>query len=55
MCKRIEAAKAALDAGDSVTNAFTRSGYRSMSTFIEAFRTVTGLSPSAYKKDHKAE
>ena len=54
MRKRIEAAKAALDAGDSVTNAFTRSGYRSMSTFIEAFRTVTGLSPSAYKKDRKA-
>ena len=55
MRKRIEAAKAALDAGDSVTNAFTRSGYRSMSTFIEAFRTVTGLSPSAYKKDRKTE
>ena len=52
MRKRIDAAKTLLDAGQSVTQAFSASGYRSMSAFIEAFRAVTSLSPSAYKKEN---
>ena len=48
--KRISAAKDALEAGQSVTQAFNASGYRSMSSFISAFRSETGLPPSLYRK-----
>ncbi|WP_215695161.1 helix-turn-helix domain-containing protein [Clostridium sp. MCC353] len=50
MAKKIEAAKQALNDGQSVTQAFSASGYRSMSAFINAFRTVTSMQPSAYRK-----
>lgn len=53
MGKKIEAAKQALNSGQSVTQAFNASGYRSMSAFINAFRTVTSMQPSAYRKQLK--
>ena len=48
--KRINAAKDVLEAGQSVTQAFTASGYRSMSSFISAFRAETSMPPSLYRK-----
>lgn len=55
MAKKIEAAKQALSSGQSVTQAFSASGYRSMSAFINAFRTVTSMQPSAYRKQYNDE
>lgn len=53
--KRIDAAKEALEAGQTVTQAFNASGYRSMSSFINAFRSVTSMPPSHYRKDISRE
>jgi|GEM_PF-517631 len=50
--KKLEAAKQHLEAGESVTQAFLASGYRSMSAFVNAFRANTSQQPSAYRKSH---
>ena len=49
--KRIDAAKEALEAGQTVTQAFNASGYRSMSSFINTFRSVTSMPPSHYRRE----
>lgn len=49
--KRIDGAKEALEAGQTVTKAFDASGYHSMSSFINAFRSVTSMPPSLYRKN----
>jgi len=48
--KKIENAKQALENGQSVTQAFSVSGYRSMSAFIAAFRSITSMSPSDFRR-----
>ena len=53
--KRIDAAKEALEAGQTVTQAFAASGYRSMSSFINAFRSITSMPPSLYRKNAAKE
>ena len=46
--KRIERAKRLLEDGETVTQAFSHTGYSSMSAFIQAFKKHTGLAPSQY-------
>lgn len=48
--KKIDAARHALENGMSVTQAFSLSGYHSMSAFISAFQSATSMLPSNYKK-----
>ncbi len=52
--KKINCAKALLEKGKSVSFAFDASGFRSMSSFINAFRQRTGMTPSEYKRAHRA-
>lgn len=48
--RKISNAKSVLENGKSVTEAYNCSGYRSMSSFINAFKSYVHLTPSAYKK-----
>ena len=51
MDKRIEAARDMLNrAGLSMAEIALKSGFRSDTNFSRAFRTQTGVSPSAYRK-----
>lgn len=49
--KKIDAAKHALENGLTVTQAFSLSGYHSMSSFISAFQSATSMLPSTYRKE----
>ncbi|MBQ7886991.1 MAG: helix-turn-helix domain-containing protein, partial [Clostridia bacterium] len=42
-----------LKEGKSVTFAFDSSGFHSMSSFINAFRSRTSMTPSEYKRSKK--
>ena len=50
--KKIDSAKSALEEGKSVTYAYNAAGYRSMSSFVNAFRLHTSMTPSIYKRLH---
>ena len=50
MNQKINCAKAWLTEGKSVTAAYSSCGFHSMSSFINAFRKRTGVTPSEYKK-----
>ena len=52
--KKLEQAKRALQEGQNVTQAFSLSGYRSMSSFVSAFRSYAGSTPSAYRRQYCA-
>ena len=45
---RLQAAMAALAAGEPVANVARHVGYESPSAFVAAFRRETGLTPAAY-------
>ncbi|MCR5112315.1 MAG: AraC family transcriptional regulator [Acholeplasmatales bacterium] len=50
---RISEAKALMYAGDvSCTDIYKKVGYRNLSSFTEAFKRVTGLTPSAFKETY---
>jgi AraC-like DNA-binding protein len=51
---RVEDARRRLEAGDcsSVLDAALESGFNTKSTFHEAFKKWTGMTPSAYRKQH---
>ena len=51
--KKVDYAKNLLKEGKSVTFAFDSSGFHSMSSFINAFRARTGMTPSDYKRSKK--
>ena len=53
MIQKINYAKALLTEGKSVTCACSSCGFHSMSSFINAFRKRTGITPSEYKKKKK--
>lgn len=50
--KKITRAKQALEQGGNVTYAFSASGFRSMSSFVKAFRSRTSMTPSEYKRTY---
>ncbi len=52
--KKISCAKQVLEEGKSVNYAFDIAGYRSMSSFVNAFRTHTSMTPSEYKTLRRA-
>ena len=51
--QKIGYAKGLLEEGKSVSFAFDASGFHSMSSFINAFRQRTGMTPSEYKRAHR--
>lgn len=51
--RKVDYAKNLLKEGKSVTFAFDSSGFHSMSSFINAFRARTGMTPSEYKRSKK--
>ena len=51
--KEIDYAKRLLREGKSVAFSFDASGFRSMSSFINAFRARTGMTPSEYRRNKK--
>lgn len=51
--QKINYAKKLLKEGKNVSFAFDSSGFRSMSSFINAFRERTGMTPSEYRKVNK--
>ena len=53
--KKITRAKQALEQGGNVTYAFNASGFRSMSSFVKAFRMRTSMTPSEYKRQVHAK
>ena len=51
--RKVDYAKNLLKEGKSVTFAFDSSGFHSMSSFINAFRSRTSMTPSEYKRSKK--
>jgi AraC-like DNA-binding protein len=52
--KKIESARKSLEEGNSVTEAFSASGFHSMSSFVGVFKKLTAVTPSAYRREHCA-
>lgn len=52
VCKKLDLAKRVLEEGKNVTQAFSASGYRSMSSFVTTFRNYTGMTPSEYRRQN---
>lgn len=53
--RKIACAKALLEEGRSVSYTSDTSGFRSLSSFTEAFRTRTGMNPSEYKRTYRSK
>lgn len=53
--KKIEYAKLCLEQGKSVGFAFDACGFHTMSSFVNAFKVHTGMTPSEYKRSHTAK
>lgn len=51
--QKINYAKQLLEQGNSASFAYMASGFRSMSAFVNAFRTRTGMTPAEYKRAAK--
>ncbi len=53
--KKIEYAKHCLEQGKSVGFTFDACGFHTMSSFVNAFKAHTGMTPSEYKRSHAAK
>ena len=51
--RKIGYVKTLLEEGKSVSFAFDAGGFHSLSSFINAFRRRTGMTPSEYKRAHR--